>query len=89
MLAVWIGGYFQLSETSRAVGRGHFFWVLFDRAATGKRALGRLGREDFGEGSSSLLKRRAKRDIEESFWLVRETMPFGSQGRYFVGEFSF
>ena len=88
MLAVWIGGYFQLSEASRAAGRGHFFWVLFDRATAGRRALGRLGREDFGEGSSSLL-RRAERDIEESFWLVRETMPFGSQGRYFIGEFSF
>ena len=89
MLAVWIGGYFQLTEASRAAGRRHFFWVLFDRATAGRRALGRLGREDFGKGSSSLLRRRAERDIEESFWLVRETMPFGSQGRYFVREFFF
>ncbi|RVW75978.1 Retrovirus-related Pol polyprotein from transposon RE1 [Vitis vinifera] len=59
------------------------------RATAGRRALGRLGREDFGERSSSLLRRRTERDIEESFWLVRETMPFGSQGRYFVREFSF
>ncbi|RVW28177.1 Retrovirus-related Pol polyprotein from transposon TNT 1-94 [Vitis vinifera] len=47
------------------------------RAAARRRALGRLGKEDFGERSSSLLRRRAERDIEESFWLVRETMPFG------------